>query len=120
MHKKFNLAVACFIMFFVGAPFGAIVRKGGLGVPVIFSFVFYLIYYIVSMIGEKSVKSAEMTAEEGMWISTVIIFVFGIYFTYMATHDKVISNPKLFIQRITKTLTSIIKRKKKSENTASL
>ena len=95
LHKKFNLAFACFIMFFVGAPFGALVRKGGLGVPVIFSFVFYLIYYILSMLGEKSVKSAEIPAIEGMWYPTLVILIIGIYFTYMATHDKIISSPKL-------------------------
>ena len=100
MHRKFNLVIACILMFFLGAPFGAIVRKGGLGVPVIFSFLFYLIYYITSMIGEKSVKSAEMAPAEGMWIASYIILAFGIYFTYMATNDRGISNPKLFIQRL--------------------
>lgn len=108
LHKKFNLAFACFIMFFVGAPFGALVRKGGLGVPVIFSFIFYLIYYILSMIGEKSVKSGEIPAIEGMWYPTAIIFVIGTYFTFMATKDKIIGNPKYFFsvqnQRIKKFL----------------
>jgi lipopolysaccharide export system permease protein len=80
LHKKFTLAFACLIMFFVGAPFGAMVRKGGLGVPVIFSFLFYLIYYVLSMIGEKSVKSAESPVFEGMWYPTGIILLIGVYF----------------------------------------
>ncbi len=100
LHKKFTLAIACFIMFFVGAPFGAIVRKGGLGVPVIFSFIFFLVYYIISMIGEKGVKSGEMNAVWGMWFATLIVFVIGMTFTYMATHDKVIARPKILIQNM--------------------
>ncbi|MFO7869388.1 MAG: LptF/LptG family permease [Bacteroidales bacterium] len=100
LHKKFTLACACFIMFFVGAPFGAIVRKGGLGVPIIFSFIFFLVYYIISMIGEKGVKSGEMHAVWGMWFATLIVFVIGITFTYMATHDKVIAKPKLVLHNI--------------------
>ncbi|MDA3883019.1 MAG: LptF/LptG family permease [Bacteroidales bacterium] len=100
LHKKFTLAIACFIMFFVGAPFGAIVRKGGLGIPVIFSFIFFLVYYIISMIGEKGVKSGEMNAVWGMWFATLIVFVIGMIFTYMATHDKVIARPKILIQNL--------------------
>jgi lipopolysaccharide export system permease protein len=94
LHKKFTLALGCFIMFFVGAPFGSIVRKGGLGVPIIFSFFFYLSYYVLSMFGERAVKAVELPAFEGMWISTTVIFVLGVYFTYMAVHDKVLRNPK--------------------------
>ncbi|MDR0941195.1 MAG: LptF/LptG family permease, partial [Bacteroidales bacterium] len=84
LHKKFILALGCFIMFFVGAPFGSIVRKGGLGVPIIFSFFFYLSYYVLSMFGERAVKAVELPAFQGMWISTAVILVLGIYFTYMA------------------------------------
>ncbi|OQA99766.1 MAG: putative permease YjgP/YjgQ family protein [Bacteroidetes bacterium ADurb.Bin217] len=107
LHKKFTLAFACLIMFFVGAPFGALVRKGGLGVPVIFSFIFYLLYYVLSMIGEKSVKSAENSAFQGMWYPTGIIVLIGIYFTYMAVHDKLITPPKYIFAYIHKKFSSI-------------
>ncbi len=107
LHKKFTLAFACLIMFFVGAPFGALVRKGGLGVPVIFSFIFYLLYYVLSMIGEKSVKSAENSAFQGMWYPTGIIVLIGIYFTYMAVHDKLITPPKYIFAYFHKKIASI-------------
>ena len=107
-------------MFFVGAPFGALVRKGGLGVPVIFSFVFYLIYYIMSMIGEKTVKSAEMPVFEGMWIATAVIFVIGVYFTYMATQDKIIGSPKLLLQTIVKWFQGIFKKQSIREDSPNL
>lgn len=100
IHKKITLAFSCFIMFFVGAPFGAIVRKGGLGVPIIFSFIFFLKYYIISMIGEKGVKSAEMDAVFGMWLASGVVLIIGVYFTYLATHDKVITRPGLLLKEL--------------------
>ena len=111
LHKKFTLAFSCFIMFFVGAPFGAIVRKGGLGVPIIFSFIFFLVYYIISMIGEKGVKSAEMNAVVGMWFATFIVFVIGVYFTFLATKDRIITSPKQLVENLKKyRISKIIKR----------
>jgi len=91
-HKKFTLSVACLILFFIGAPFGAIVRKGGLGMPVVISVIFFLIYYIVSMMGEKYVKSGEVPAVYGMWFASAVLLPLGIYFTYKATKDSQIIN----------------------------
>ncbi len=89
-HRKFTLSIACIVLFFIGAPMGAIVRKGGLGLPVIISVVFFLIYHISSMTGEKLVKNIEIDAWEGMWISTFILTPIGILLTYKATSDSVI------------------------------
>jgi lipopolysaccharide export system permease protein len=91
-HKKFTLSVACLILFFIGAPFGAIVRKGGLGMPVVISVVFFLMYYIISMMGEKYVKSGEATALVGMWFASAVMLPMGIYFTYKAATDSQIIN----------------------------
>jgi len=91
-HKKFTLSVACLILFFIGAPFGAIVRKGGLGMPVVISVIFFLLYYIVSMMGEKYVKSGEVTAFGGMWFASAVLLPLGIYFTYKASRDSQIIN----------------------------
>ena len=91
-HKKFTLSVACLILFFIGAPFGAIVRKGGLGMPVVISIIFFLFYYIVSMMGEKYVKSGEVPAMYGMWFASAILLPMGIYFTYKAARDSQIIN----------------------------
>lgn len=89
-HRKFTLSIACIVLFFIGAPMGAIVRKGGLGLPVIISVVFFLIYHISSMTGEKLVKNIEIEAWEGMWVSTFILTPIGILLTYKATSDSVI------------------------------
>lgn len=96
-HKKFTLGFACLIMFFVGAPFGALVKKGGFGLPVIVSFVFYLLYYVMTMIGEKGVKSATMSTWFGMWYPIVVILLIGIYLTYLAVNDKSLPSLKPYI-----------------------
>lgn len=99
-HKKFTLGFACMIMFFVGAPFGALVRKGGFGIPVIASFIFYLLYYVLTMIAEKSVKAATISAWVGMWYPIVIILVIGVYLTYLAMNDKGLPSLKPFISEL--------------------
>ncbi len=99
-HKKFTLGFACMIMFFVGAPFGALVRKGGFGIPVIVSFVFYLLYYVLTMIAEKSVKTASIAAWVGMWYPIAIILIIGIYLTYLAMNDKGLPSLKPFINEL--------------------
>ncbi len=99
-HKKFTLGFACLIMFFVGAPFGALVRKGGFGVPVIVSFVFYLMYYILTMIGEKGVKIATMSPWFGMWYPIFVILIAGIFLTYLAVNDKSLPSLKPFVNEL--------------------
>ncbi len=91
-HRKFTLSFACFIFFFIGAPLGAIIRKGGLGMPAVISVLFFLIYYIISISGEKFVKEGVISAGAGMWISSFLLFPIGIFLTYKATTDSVILN----------------------------
>lgn len=91
-HRKFTLSFACLILFFIGAPLGAIIRKGGLGMPVVISVLFFVIYYIISISGEKYVKTGVLPASQGMWISSIILFPLGIFLTYKATTDSVILN----------------------------
>ena len=95
-HKKITLACACFIFFFIGAPLGAIIRKGGIGTPIIIAVLFFVMYYVISMIGEKSAREGAMTPFEGIWMSTFIIFSIGIFLTWMATRDSVIFNQELY------------------------
>jgi lipopolysaccharide export system permease protein len=66
-HKKFTLSFACLVLFFIGAPLGAIIKKGGLGMPVVISVGFFLIFYVLSIVGEKSAKESAMTAAQGAW-----------------------------------------------------
>jgi lipopolysaccharide export system permease protein len=84
--RKFSLSVACLLLFFIGAPFGSIVRKGGLGMPLVASVIFFVLYYVVGMIGEKSVREGAI-GPVGMWISTFVFIPIGALFTYQATTD---------------------------------
>ena len=86
-HRKFRLSVACLIFFFIGAPLGAIIRKGGLGFPVVISVVFFVFYHVITMIGEKAAKTGEWSVFWGMWTSTLIILPIGLFLTYKATTD---------------------------------
>jgi lipopolysaccharide export system permease protein len=88
VHRKFTLSIACLILFFIGAPLGAIIRKGGLGLPTVFSIVFFLIYYLLSITGEKFAKEGVWTVAEGMWLSSAVLFPVGLFLTYKAATDS--------------------------------
>lgn len=87
-HRKFSLSFACLILFFVGAPLGAIIRKGGLGLPLIFCIIIFIVYYIISTIGEKSVMQLKMSPFQGMWLSSVIFLPIGLFLTLKASTDS--------------------------------
>ncbi|MBU0764682.1 MAG: LptF/LptG family permease [Bacteroidetes bacterium] len=87
-HKKFTLAVACLVLFFIGAPLGAIIRKGGIGMPVVVSVLLFILYYIIDITGEKFVKEGVLPAFQGMWLSTAVLFPLGLFLTYKATTDS--------------------------------
>lgn len=89
-HRKFTLSVACLVLFFVGAPLGAIIRKGGLGMPVVVSVLFFLVWHITSITGEKLVKQSELEPIMGMWLATAMLTPIGIFLTYKATTDSVL------------------------------
>lgn len=96
-HRKFTLPFACLIFFFIGAPLGAIIRKGGLGMPVIVSVLFFIIYYIISMTGERFSKELVIDPFWGMWISSIIILPLGITLTYKAATDSAFFNIENYI-----------------------
>ncbi|MGZ2370705.1 LptF/LptG family permease [Ancylomarina sp. YFZ004] len=96
-HRKFTLSFACIIFFFIGAPLGAIIRKGGLGMPVIVSVLFFIIYYIISMTGERAARELALSPFMGMWISSLVILPLGIVLTYKATTDSGILNIDSYI-----------------------
>ncbi len=87
-HKKFTLSFACFVLFFIGAPLGAIIRKGGLGLPVVISVLFFIIFHITSITGEKYAKALVLDPAVGMWISSAVLLPIGIFLTYKATTDS--------------------------------
>ena len=82
-HRKWTLSLACIVLFLVGAPFGSIVRKGGLGVPLVASVIFFVLYYVVGMIAEKAVREGAL-GSIGMWISTFVMLPIGLFLTYKA------------------------------------
>jgi lipopolysaccharide export system permease protein len=87
-HRKFTLSVACLVMFFIGAPFGAIIRKGGFGMPVVISVLFYIIFHIISIVGEKMVKTEAATALSGMWLAIMVLTPVGLILIYLAANDS--------------------------------
>ena len=89
-QKKFTLSAACVALFLIGAPLGAIIRKGGLGMPVVVSVIFFLVYYIISTIGEKSVKDGDLSPFIGMWIAILVLTPIGLFLSYKAANDSVL------------------------------
>ncbi len=93
-HRKFTLSFACLIFFFIGAPLGAIIRKGGLGMPVVISVVLFIIYYIIDNTGYKMAREGMWPSFEGMWLSSAVLLPIGIFLTYKAVVDAMLFNPE--------------------------
>lgn len=87
-NRKFTLSIACLILFLIGAPLGAIIRKGGLGMPLVVSVLFFVVYHIVSISGEKMAREGYWTAERGMWLSSMVLLPIGIFLAYKASTDS--------------------------------
>jgi lipopolysaccharide export system permease protein len=87
-HKKFTLSFACLVLFFIGAPLGAIIRKGGLGLPAVVSVFFFILYHIISIIGEKAAVQGAMEVHFGMWLASAVLLPLGIFLTIKATTDS--------------------------------
>lgn len=97
-HRKFTLSFACLVLFFIGAPLGAIIRKGGLGLPVVVSVLFFVLFHIISITSEKSVKSGVIDANVGMWIASAVLLPLGIFLTYKATTDSPLLDSEAWIK----------------------
>ncbi|MGN7784560.1 LptF/LptG family permease [Niabella sp. 22666] len=95
-HKKIALALACIVLFMIGAPLGSIIRKGGLGTPMIFAIIFFMVFYFVSTRGEKLAKEMEMSAFSGMWLSTFVLVPVGVFLIYKAMHDSNLFNKEFY------------------------
>ena len=109
-HRKIALSFACLVLFLIGAPLGSIIRKGGLGTPLIFAILFFMLFYFSSTMGEKFAKEDKMTVIIGMWLSTLVLVPVGIFLTYKAMHDSQLLN-KEFYSRIRKKLRGLLKKK---------
>lgn len=95
-HRKFTLSFACLIFFFIGAPLGAIIRKGGLGMPVVVSVALFIVYYIIDNIGYKMARDGVWEAWQGMWLSSFALFPLGVFLTYKAMNDSALFNPEAY------------------------
>lgn len=113
LHEKYALGFACIILFFVGAPLGAIIRKGGMGLPMVVAITLFLTYHFIGIFAKNSAEDGTMHPFIASWISTGIMFPLSIWLTYRATTDQGIFDFDSFMQRIKRLLG--IKKKKKSE-----
>ncbi|MCP9750654.1 LptF/LptG family permease [Ferruginibacter sp. HRS2-29] len=95
-HRKFSLSLACLILFFIGAPLGSIIRKGGLGMPLIVAIIFFLIFHLLNMFGEKFVKEGLLSPAIGMWLAIIVLAPIGVFLTYKAMHDSQLFNKELY------------------------
>jgi lipopolysaccharide export system permease protein len=96
-NKKLTMSFACLVFFFIGAPLGAIIRKGGLGTPAVISIFFFVIYYVISISGQKLVEEDVVGTFAGMWAASYILLPIGIFLTYKATTDSVIMNIDIYL-----------------------
>lgn len=102
--KKFTLSAACIIFLFIGAPLGAIIRKGGLGTPLVISVLLFLVYYIIDNTGYKLARDGHWVVWTGMWLSTAVLLPLGIFVTYKAMNDSAVFNPDLYREWIRRRL----------------
>ena len=96
-HEKLTLSLACLIFFFIGAPLGGIIRKGGLGMPVVVSVLIFIIYYIINNTGYKMARDGKWIVWMGMWTSTAVLAPLGAFLTYKSNNDSVVLNADAYI-----------------------
>ena len=92
MQKKFTLSFACLIFFFIGAPLGAIIKKGGLGTPLVISVLLFIVYYIIDNTGYKMARDGKIAVWEGIWLSSAVLLPLGVFFTYKGVGDSAVFN----------------------------
>lgn len=97
LQKKFTLSFACIIFFFIGAPLGAIIRKGGLGMPLVISVFLFIFYYIIDNTGYKMAREGHLAVWQGMWLSSAVLLPLGILFTWKAVNDSAVFNKDAYI-----------------------
>jgi lipopolysaccharide export system permease protein len=95
-HRKFSFSLACLVLFFIGAPLGSIIRKGGIGMPLVAAIVFFLIFHLLNMFGEKFVKENIAPAAFGMWLAVIVLIPIGFFLTYKAMHDSQLFNKEIY------------------------
>ncbi len=110
-HRKISLSLACLVLFLIGAPLGSIIRKGGLGTPLIFAIIFFMVFYFSSTMGEKFAKENTLSPFMGMWLATFVLVPIGLFLTYKAMRDSQLFNKESY-HRFAKKVRSIFNRKR--------
>ncbi len=113
-HRKFSLSLACLVLFFIGAPLGSIIRKGGLGMPLVIAIIFFLIFHLLNTFGEKFVKDSILPPVTGMWLAILVLVPVGIFLTYKAMHDSQLFNKEYYNRLIKKVKLFFASLRKKS------
>jgi len=99
-HEKFTMAIACIVLFLIGAPLGSIIRKGGIGTPLVFAVIFFVLFFLINNFGKKFVKEDVMLPIYGMWLATIILLPFGLFLVYKAMHDSQLFNKEFYYRVI--------------------
>jgi lipopolysaccharide export system permease protein len=99
------------VLFLIGAPLGSIVRKGGIGMPVVFAVIFFVIFFLLNNFGNKFVKEDMLTPVAGMWMATFILVPIGLFLTYKAMHDSQLLNKELYFRFFRKIKYLFVKRR---------
>jgi lipopolysaccharide export system permease protein len=115
-NKKYSLAFACMVLFLIGAPLGSIIRKGGLGMPLVIAVVFFLIWHLINMFGEKFVRQDVMTPFAGIWMATYILLPIGFFLVYKAMNDSQLFNYEFYFRFIKTIKNKFLLRPKKNNS----
>lgn len=110
MYRKFTLSVACILLFMIGAPLGSIIRKGGLGSPLVFSIIFFVLFYLLNTIGERLAREGVVSCFTGMWLSSFVLFPIGLFLTIKAMRDSQLFNNEAYF-RFFKKVRALIRKK---------
>ena len=101
-HEKITMSIACLVLFLIGAPLGSIIRKGGIGLPLIFAVIFFVIFFLLNNFGRKFVKQDVMQPISGMWMATFVLLPIGIFLTYKAMNDSQLFNREFYYRMLKK------------------
>jgi lipopolysaccharide export system permease protein len=101
-HRKLSLSMACLVLFFIGAPLGSIIRKGGFGMPLVLAIIFFLMFHLLNMFGEKFAKSETLSVFSGMWLSVIVLIPVGAFLTYKAMHDSQLFSKEFYYRSFKK------------------
>lgn len=110
-HRKYTLAISCILLFFIGAPLGAIIKKGGFGLPLVVSLLLFILYYVMGIFGEKLVKQGAIQPILGMWLGLIVFFPLAIFLTYKASRDSQLFDADAY-KSIAKRISALWQKKK--------